>query len=210
MKNTNKIIIYQIICLLLMMTIGILLFDKQKEKPVMEKETISIKEAALSVIENRKSVRNFISDKQISKEDIDIIVKAGFAAPSGRDARPWEIVLVDDRKVLDAMAEKLPYAKMLTKAPLAVVVCGDTTKSSYWYVDCSAVTENILLAVEALGLGAVWTAAYPYEDRMDVVVKNLNLPDNILPLAVIPIGYPEGEHKPKDKFDSNKIHHNQW
>ena len=189
---------------------GILLFNNQKRTPVMEQETISTKDATLSVIHNRKSVRNFIVEKQISKEDIDIIIKAGMAAPSGRDARPWEIIVVDDRKVLDAMAEKLPYAKMLSQAPLAMVVCGDTTKSSYWYVDCSAVTENILLAVEALELGAVWTAAYPYNDRMNVVVENLNLPENILPLAVIPMGYPQGEQKTKNKYEPTKIHYNKW
>ena len=210
MKNTNKIIVYQIICLLLMVAIGVLLFNNQKEKTVMKKESFSLEETALSVIMNRKSVRNFIKEKPVSKEDIDIIIKAGMAAPSGRDARPWEIVVVDNRKSLDAMAEKLPYAKMLMQSPVAIVVCGDTTKSSYWYVDCSAVTENILLAVEALGLGAVWTAAYPYEDRMNVVVENLNLPNNILPLAVIPIGHPQGEHKAKDKYDADKVHYNQW
>lgn len=193
-----------------MIAIGISVFRNQKEKPVMEKETISTKEATLSVIMNRKSVRNFIAEKSIGKENIDIIVQAGMAAPSGRDTRPWEIIVVDDRKILNAMADKLPYAKMLVEAPLAIVVCGDTTKSSYWYVDCSAVTENILLAVEALNLGAVWTAAYPYGDRMNVVVESLNLPDNILPLAAIPIGYPKGEHKAKDKFDSKKVHYNQW
>ncbi|MDR0367627.1 MAG: nitroreductase family protein [Bacteroidales bacterium] len=176
----------------------------------MEKEVVSTNEAALSVIYNRKSVRNFIADKPIGKEDIDRIIRAGFAAPSGRDSRPWEIVVVDDREVLDGMAEKLPYAKMLAQSPLAMIVCGDTTKSSYWYVDCSAVTENILLAVEALGLGAVWTAAYPYEDRTGVVAEYLHLPDNILPLVVIPMGYPQGEHKPKDKYDPTKIHYNKW
>lgn len=210
MKNTNKIIIYQTICLLLMVTIGILLVNNQKEETVMEKKSFSSAETALSVILNRKSVRNFIPEKPINKEDIDIIIKAGMAAPSGRDARPWEIVVVDDRKTLDAMAEKLPYAKMLTQSSVALVICGDTTKSSYWYVDCSAVTENILLAVEALGLGAVWTAAYPYEDRMNAVVENLKLPNNILPLAVIPMGYPQGEQNAKDKYDAGKVHYNQW
>ncbi len=164
----------------------------------------------LSVIHERKSVRKFLKDKEIAKSDVDAIVKAGMAAPSGRDARPWEIIVVNDRQILDAMAEKLPYAKMLAEAPMAIVVCGDINKSEYWYVDCSAVTQNILLAVEALGLGAVWTATYPYEDRMSVVTEYLKTPAHITSLCVIPIGYPEGEHHPKDKYDESKLHYNKW
>lgn len=170
----------------------------------------SPKKDALSVIHSRKSVRSFVPDKKVSREDIETISRAGMAAPSGRDTRPWEIMVVDDRQILDAMAEGLPYAKMLVQAPQAIVVCGDTTKSSYWYLDCSAATENILLAIEALGLGSVWTAAYPYQERMDVVIRSLDLPENILPLCVLPLGYPEGDESAKDKFDESKIHFNKW
>ncbi len=208
--RSKNVIIYQIGCLLLVIALIIVLVRQNKTETVKPMKTISAKESVLSVIHNRKSVRDFIPDKTISKEDIETIVKAGMAAPSGRDARPWEIIVVDDRNVLNGMAEQLPYAKMLQYAPLAIVVCGDTTKSFYWYVDCSAVTENILLAVESLGLGAVWTAAYPYEDRMNAVIQSINLPGHILPLAVIPIGYPQGEQKPKDKYDESKIHYNKW
>ena len=82
---------------------------------------------------------------------------------------------------------------------MAIIVCGDSIRSSYWYLDCSAVSENILLAAESLGLGAVWTAAYPYEDRISTVRKYTNIPENIIPLCVIPIGYPNGTQSPKNK-----------
>jgi nitroreductase len=207
MKN-KRVIIYQIICLLLLLVVAVLYIRQQR--CTTEKSMTSAKETVLSVINNRKSVRDFIPTKPVSKEDIELIVKAGMAAPSGKDIRPWEIVVVEDREILDAMAAQLPHAKMLTQSPLAIVVCGDTSQSSYWYLDCSAVTENILLAVEALELGAVWTAAYPYEDRMNVVIQSINLPEHILPLCVIPMGYPKGEQKVKDKYDESKIHHNKW
>ena len=157
----------------------------------------------------RKSVRKYLN-KSVEEDKIDAMVKAGMAAPSGMDRRPWEFVVVTDREALDSMAAKLPYAKMLTNAPLAIVVCGDTTRSSYWYLDCSAATQNVLLAAEALGLGAVWTAAYPYEDRIDVVRQNTGLPENIVPLCVIPIGYPDGPQKAKDKFDLQRVHRNKY
>ena len=108
------------------------------------------------------------------------------------------------------MAAALPYAKMLAQARNAIVVCGDSARSSYWYLDCSAAAQNILLAAESLGLGAVWTAAYPYEDRMQAVRKYTNLPRNILPLCVIPFGYPAANEQPKQKFDEKKIHYNQY
>ncbi len=164
---------------------------------------------ALANIFARKSVRKYLN-KGVEDEKITTLLKAGMAAPSGKDVRPWEFIVVKERATLDSMAAALPYAKMLADARVAIIVCGDSIRSSYWYLDCSAATENILLAAEALGLGAVWTAAYPYEDRMNVVRKYTNLPENILPLCVIPVGYPEGVQSPKDKFDETKIHYEKY
>lgn len=166
-------------------------------------------EDALETIFARKSVRKYLP-KPVEQEKTELLLKAGMAAPSGKDTRPWEFVVVTDREVLDSMAAALPYAKMLRDAPMAIVVCGDTTKSSYWYLDCSAATENILLAAEALGLGAVWTATYPYTDRMEVVRKCIHLPEHIHSLCVIPVGYPAIPHSPKNKWDAAKVHHNKW
>ncbi len=113
-------------------------------------ETTLKSKAVLENIAERKSVRKYLN-KSVEEDKIDAMVKAGMAAPSGMDRRPWEFVVVTDRVALDSMAAKLPYAKMLTSVPLAIVVCGDTTRSSYWYLDCSAATQNVLLAAEALG-----------------------------------------------------------
>lgn len=175
-----------------------------------DEKQITKKEAALSAIYNRKSVRSFIKDRPVSDEDVQALIKAGMSAPSGKDTRPWEFVIINDRAILDKMAEELPTTKMLSQAPMAIVVCGDTIRSSYWYLDCSAATENILLAAEAMELGGVWTAAYPYRDRMATVIKHTNMPAQVLPLAVIPIGYPMGNHSVKDKYDEKKIHMNKW
>ena len=90
-------------------------------------------------------------NKGVEKEKIDFMLRAGMAAPTGRDIRPWEFVVVSDRAKLDSMAAALPYAKMLTQARNAIIVCGDSVRSSYWYLDCSAAAQNILLAAESLG-----------------------------------------------------------
>ncbi|MDR1614525.1 MAG: nitroreductase family protein [Campylobacteraceae bacterium] len=167
---------------------------------------------ALSVIFNRKSVRSFKdSDKAIPKETLDVIIKAAFAAPSAVNLQPWHFIVIDKRDILDALGDGLPYAKMLYDASAAIIVCGDENESKlYWEVDCSAATQNILLSVEALGLGAVWTAVYPQKERVSFVQKQLHLPNNITPLNVIPIGYPANTNRPKDKYKPQKVHINKW
>ncbi|MCL1822299.1 MAG: nitroreductase family protein [Prolixibacteraceae bacterium] len=204
----KKIVTCKIACFLLVIVVVISCVGKNEKPKIME--NMKQEKEALSVIFGRKSVRKYVEGKPISEEDLQTLLKAGMSAPSGKDTRPWEFVVVDDHSILEAMAAELPYAKMLPKASLSIVVCGDSAKSSYWYLDCSAAAQNILLAAEALGLGAVWTAAYPYEERMNVVAKNTGLPANICPLAVIPVGYPDGDFKPKDKYDAAKIHRNKW
>ncbi|MCL2511971.1 MAG: nitroreductase family protein [Bacteroidales bacterium] len=173
------------------------------------------KNALLNIILERKSVRHF-TVQPVPKPMLDTLMRAGMAAPSAKNKQPWAFVAVTDRNILDTMANGLPSCKMLAQAQAAIVVCGDMKKvtndvdKSYWTQDCAAVTQNILLAAEAMGLGAVWTAAYPYKERTVVVVKALQLPDDILPLNVIPIGYPTGEDLPKDKYKPENIHWEKW
>lgn len=160
-------------------------------------------------IMNRKSVRNFTGES-ILRDNLEEVVRAGMAAPSARNMQPWEFVIVTERTALDELCEGLPYAKMLDKAGAAIVVCGTPAKNEfaekYWVQDCCAATENILLAVEALGLGAVWTAAYPEVERYELVQKVLDIPTEIIPLNVIPVGVPAIDAKPLEKFNSEKIH----
>lgn len=203
MKKWNTFYLLLVVVLVIVVLKTSCMGDQKQDETALKSK------AVLENIAERKSVRKYLN-KSVEEDKIDAMVKAGMAAPSGMDRRPWEFVVVTDREALDSMAAKLPYAKMLTNAPLAIVVCGDTTRSSYWYLDCSAATQNVLLAAEALGLGAVWTAAYPYEDRIDVVRQNTGLPENIVPLCVIPIGYPDGPQKAKDKFDPQRVHRNKY
>jgi nitroreductase len=163
----------------------------------------------IDTIMNRKSVRSYERGK-ISQQDFDIILKAAMAAPSAMNVQPWAFVVVDDYKTLDLLASKLPYAKMLKEASAAIIVCGKSDDKNFWITDCSAATENILLAVEDLGLGAVWTAVYPDQEKIDSVKKLFSIPEEFTPLNVIPVGKPKGETKPKNKYDAGKIHINKW
>lgn len=161
---------------------------------------------------NRTSVRHF-TDVEVDRATLIFLAKCGMAAPSANNKQPWFIIAVTDRHLLQSLGEQLPYAKMAREAAAAIVVCGNlehdpTGAKSYWVQDCSAATQNILLAAESLGLGAVWTATYPYEERMEPVRRILNLPENLVPLNVIPIGHPAVAPKPKDKWDEAKFRFN--
>lgn len=171
--------------------------------------------AAIDNIFARKSVRAY-TPKPVEKPKVDLLIKAAMAAPTAINKQPWAFIVVDDRTILNKLAEELPYAKMAAQAPLAIMVCGDLSKAlhgetdQYWMLDCSAASENLLLAAESMGLGAVWTAVYPETDRMRKVRSIFSLPDYIIPFNLIPIGYPQHTEEPKDKFHEENIHYNKW
>ena len=169
----------------------------------------------LSVIHSRKSVRNF-TGVPAGKDELLTLVKAAMAAPTAVDRRPWAFVIVTDKETLKKLAEGMPYTKMLPQAGAGIVVCGVMEKAlagdgrDFWVQDCSAATENLLLAAESMGLGAVWTGVYPDKERISFVRKTLGLPEGVVPLNLIPVGYPAGVEKPKDKFDPANIHWEKW
>ena len=168
----------------------------------------------LEFILHRSSIRDFSGDR-VDDEILMNIVKAGMSAPTANNSQPWSFIIVSDRNIMLRLSEKLPYAKMLDMAGGAIVVCGipDTKNpelKEYWVQDCSAATENILLAAEAFGLGAVWTGVYPRTERINWVKTVLGIPDDIIPLNVIPIGYPAKPPVIKNKFNADKIRWNNW
>ena len=176
--------------------------------------TQSAADAVLENIHNRKSVRQYTAEP-VSEEHIQTMLKAAMAAPSAVNYQPWRFVVVTEREQLDAMAEVLPFARMLKQAPLAIIVCGETLwfegkDNIFWQQDCSAATQNLLLAAEALGLGAVWTGVYPDPQRSAELSAFLGLPETVQPLCAIPIGHPAGDDKPKDKWKPENIHYGKW
>lgn len=170
---------------------------------------------ALSVIHSRKSVRHYTGEP-VSKEDLTTLMKAGMAAPTAVNKQPWVFIAVTDDATLKKLADGLPYTKMIVKSRACIVVCGDMSRTlsgverDFWVQDCSAASENILLAAESLGLGAVWSGMYPLQERVDHVRKILGLPDTIIPLNVIAVGHPAGVEKPQVKFNEANIHWEKW
>ena len=160
----------------------------------------------------RRSVRDY-TDKAISEEVLQELVKAGMYAPSAGNEQPWHFVVLDDRRILDEIPKFHAYAQMLKQAPAAILVCGDETLEKYkgfWVQDCSAAVQNILLAAHANGLGAVWLGVYPIEERVTAVRKLLGIPGHVIPFAVISLGYPARDAPRVERFDASRLRRNEW
>ena len=158
----------------------------------------------------RRSIRKY-TDKPVSEEAIETLLKAAMAAPSASNRKPWQFIVVTKRETLDSLAEAHRHGKMLFQAPLCIAVCGDLTEMErYWVQDCSAATENILLAATALGLGAVWLGVYPRDERIEAVHPILALPDHITPLNLVSIGHPAEEKPSRTQYDETRVHWERW
>lgn len=169
---------------------------------------------AVDAILTRTSIRIY-QNKPVAPATVDTLLRAGMAAPTACDQRPWHFVAVDDPEVLLQLSKANPYSGMAAEAPLAIVVCGNMQKAeggcgAFWVQDVSAATENILVAANAVGLGAVWTGIYPQQDRCTEVSRILHLPEHIVPFNIIVIGYPAEHPTPKAKFDQANISYNQF
>lgn len=167
---------------------------------------------AIKAILTRRSIRKY-TQQEISEELIHELIIAGMHAPSARNIQPWQFIVVNNREMLDKLAIAHPYAKMLNQAVLAILVCGDKKLQEavgYIVQDCSAATQNILLAAHAHGLGSVWLGMYPREERIQNISKLLEIPDHILPVSLISIGYPDEHKKAPDRYNEEKIHWNKF
>lgn len=164
----------------------------------------------LEALKNRRSIRKYTSEA-ISQEDIDTLLHAAMSGPSAANKRPWDFFVVTDTAVLEKLRAAGRYTNMA--APLAIVVCGNLSRSlpdhlaQYWIHDCSAASENILLAATALGLGAVWCGAYPQDSVQERISAALGLSDEQIPLNIIFIGHPDQTQPPRDQYNAEYIHY---
>lgn len=182
-------------------------------------------EVVMENILNRKSVRHFVADS-ISDDVMENLLRAAMSAPTGMNVQPWHIIVLKDTSRYDEIFGNNFNMRMYKESSAVVIFCADTTvtrpprdnpdapavttPNSIWRDDMGACTENFLLAVEAHGLGACWTACYPYPERMNPIREALNIPDNFVPYSVVPVGTPAGDEKPKDKWKPEKVHYENW
>ena len=181
---------------------------------------------AIDVIKARTSIRTFTGEK-LSEEQIHTLLDAAMAAPTAVDVRPWRFIVITDDEVKAGLYQGEVHKRMVTTAGAVIVVCGETTRmvrphdagedtepverpNKYWFEDCSAATENLLLAATALDLGAVWLSCYPSERIVERIRAYLGIPESVTPLAIVPVGYPAENPEPKDKWNPDNIHYDKW
>ncbi len=163
----------------------------------------------LHIIFSRRSIRAY-TDQPVSEADIQSLLEAGMAAPSASNRQPWHFVVVTDRKLLQELAESHPFGKMLAHAAVAIAVCGDPGISDWWVQDCSAATENILIAAAALGLGGVWLGCHGRPEREQAIRDVLGIPSHIGVLSVLSIGHPAERKEPRTQYNPSRVHRDRW
>jgi len=166
----------------------------------------------MNAIFNRRSIRKY-TDKKVPDELIEQVLRAAMAAPSAGNEQPWHFIVIDDKDVLNEIPKFHPYSQMLREASCAIVVCGDLNLEiykGYWVQDCSAAMQNMLVMAQDLGLGAVWLGVYPVEERVKALKELLDLPESVIPLSIMSIGYPAETKEPADRFNPSRIHKNRW
>jgi nitroreductase len=166
----------------------------------------------VEAILSRRSIRKYTKEP-VSDEIVKELLKAAMAAPSAVNQQPWHFIVIKDRQILDEIPKIQPYSRMLRDVSVAVVVCCDLNlekAKGFWVLDCSAATQNILIAAQAKGLGTVWLGFYPREDRVKGLQKLLGVPEHVIPFSVIPIGYPAEQKPPANRYTESRIHYDRW
>ncbi len=165
--------------------------------------------ADMDLLFSRRSVRIFTA-RDVERPVIEKILAAAMSAPSACVKDPWQFYVIKNKEMLAKIADGLPNGKFLPDSAVGIIVCGDIAAAhggelSYMLQDCSAAIENLLLAVTASGLGACWLGVHPRQERIDHIKSLLNLPDNIIPVSAIAVGYPEDVPSPRNRYNPDKV-----
>lgn len=167
----------------------------------------------MEAIFTRRSIRRY-TDKPVAPETVTGLLEAAMAAPSAGNEQPWEFIVVTDRALREQVTQVHAYSQMLKQAPVAIVVCADLARSKYpfdfWVQDCSAATENILLAAAALGLGTCWLGVHPNTERVAGVRRVFDIPETVVPFAIVAVGHPAENPGKANRYDEKRIFFEQY
>lgn len=163
--------------------------------------------SVLDAIRVRRSHRSFVPDAELKDWQIENIVKAALWAPSAMHYEVCNIIMVRDKKTRKELSGATPYALMIEKASLAVVLTADPKKSDWWVEDCSAAAENILVEVADMGLGACWVQVREISQELgpeDKVREILGIPEDYRVLCMIAVGVPTKVKTPHTEQEMNR------
>jgi nitroreductase len=164
-------------------------------------------------IKTRRSIRAF-KDTPVSKEQLKVLLEAAMLSPSACNSRPWRFIAITQRETLNKLADAHNWAKMLYKAPAAIVMLAlpetqanlqDGIARGYYPQDLGAATENILIQAEAMGLSTCWCGVYPKEPLIKAVREALALSENDLPFNIIAVGERDENPGPRGAYDEAKV-----
>jgi nitroreductase len=171
----------------------------------------------IELLRKRRSIRKF-TEQKVDPETVELLIEALLRAPSSRGINPWEFVVVDDRELLSCLSRAKEHgAEFLLNAPLAIVVCADSTRSDVWIEDCSIASIIVQLAALSLGLGSCWAQVRNrrHDDSRSAeenVREILGMPEHFTVESIIGIGYP-GETKrpiPAGNLQYEKVKRNRY
>lgn len=163
-------------------------------------------------ITSRRSIRKY-TDQPLPEGTIERVLRAAVAAPSAGNEQPWHFLVITDKNLLAKMPEVHEYSSMVPSAQACIMVCGEPAVARHgemWAQDCAAATENILLTLNALGLGGVWLGCYPKMSRVEALAALFGVPEGIVPFSLVPFGYPAEEKPPRDNYNPKKVHYDKW
>ena len=167
----------------------------------------------MEAIFTRRSIRRF-TNEPVTQEQITSLLQAAMTAPSAGNQQPWEFIVARERAPLEEVTTFHHYSEMLKEAPAAIIVCADVKRSKYpfdyWIQDCSAATQNMLLAAVSAGLGTCWLGIYPQPERVEGVRRIFGIPESIVPFAIVAVGYPARVPRRPSQFDETRIHQEKW
>jgi nitroreductase len=157
---------------------------------------------------SRRSVRKY-TDQPVSEEMVELMMRAAMAAPTAGNQQPWRFSVISERRLLDEIPKFHEHAQMLYGAPMAIMVSCDMELAvkhpHLWQQDCSAAVQNVLLAAHAQGLGAVWIGVYPVEARVEALARLMEVPSNVIPFALVSLGYPAEEKGASNRYDPTRV-----
>lgn len=158
---------------------------------------------------SRRSVRRY-EQKSIPDEMLRQVLRAGMYAPSAMNSQPWEFIVVRAPSVLLSLSKLAPYWGMLPQAGAAIVVVANlanyrSSHQDFFIQDCSACTENMLIAAHGLGLGGVWLGLHPKTNLQEQVASLLDIPKAIVPFSVVSLGFPAETLPPHTSYKDEKV-----
>jgi nitroreductase len=166
----------------------------------------------LEALMTRCSIRRFDA-RPVGQQQVQRMLDVLFRSPSAGDARPWQFAVIDRRDLLDRLETAMPKCEMLQTSPLGILICAEPARElipGFWPQDCSAATENLLLAVHGLGLGGVWIGLHPVAERERAVREIIGVPEGLVPFALVAIGYAAEQPKLESRYDATRVHWNGW